>query len=128
MKAILANPQIIGALIALSGFIVAGFSSWVLAIINRRFDDRRHLRKIAIETAIAYWKQDIELAKLRGELTHQTQLIKPLDTYVIHMLQLAEFVSSSNKLTAENVEAELIRIRDVTQGAIRAASKKHGSK
>jgi hypothetical protein len=125
MKDILANPQIVGALIALSGFIVAGLSSWVLAVINRRYDDRRHLRQVAIETAIEYWKQDIETSNLRGQLTGTNQIIMPLDTYIVHMLQLAELVSSK-RLTVENIESELMRIRAVTHEATKAAERTRG--
>ncbi len=126
MTDILSNPQIVGALIALSGFVVAGFSSCILAIVNRRYDDRRHLRQIAIESAIVAWKEHVELSKLTGELTHKNVTIRPLDTFIVHMLQLAELVSSK-RLTTENIEAELTRIRDFTYAAGKAAAKKYPS-
>jgi len=49
------NPQILGALLVLAGVIVGAVSAWILAFINRRFDDRRHLRELAITTAVRYW-------------------------------------------------------------------------
>ena len=117
------NPQIIGALIALGGVTLGIVSSWVMALINRHYDDRRHMRQLAIETAIEYWKQDIETAHFIGERTQQTVNINPLDTYIVHMLQLAELVSSK-RLTAANTEHELTRIRSISQAASKAAKKK----
>jgi len=35
------DPRIVGALIALAGVFIGALSSWILALINRRFDDRR---------------------------------------------------------------------------------------
>ena len=90
MPDVFRNPLVIGALLALSGLVIGMCSSWVLVLMNRHYDDRRHLRQIAIETAVVYLKQDFEFAKLRGELTGKTQMITPLDTYIVHMLQLAE--------------------------------------
>jgi hypothetical protein len=117
------NPQIIGALIALGGVAIGVVSSWVIALINRHYDDRRHMRQLAIETAVEYWKQDIETAHFIGDRTQTTVKINPLDTYIIHMLQLAELVSDK-RLTAENTEQELIRIRSISQAAAKAAKKK----
>ena len=117
------NPQVITAFAALGGTLVGAISAWVITFINRRFDDRRHMRQLAIETAVEYWKQDIETAHFIGERTQTTVNINPLDTYIIHMLQLAELVSDK-RLTAANTEQELMRIRSISQAASKAAKKK----
>ena len=117
------SPQIVGALIALGGVALGVISSWVIAIINRHYDDRRHMRQLAIETALEYWKQDIATANKIGELTRRNVTIQPLDTYVVHMLQLADLISSK-RLTAANAEQELKRVISVSQAAAKASERK----
>ena len=71
------------------------------------------MRQIAIETALQNWKQDFEIAKLISEKTNRPVSFSPLDAYIIHMFQLAELMSNK-RLTAENINSELTRIRAVT--------------
>ena len=114
------DPRIVGALIAFAGVFIGALSSWILAFINRRFDDRRHLREIAIKAALSYWEGDIEIAKLRREITNRAQRVAPLDSYIIHMLQLAESISS-RRLDENNVAQELRRIRRISRSAAQSA-------
>jgi hypothetical protein len=116
--------EIITALFTLGGTAVGSIGSFLITYLNRRFDDRRHLREIAIKTAVQYWQLDIELTKLRGELTHSNVRIAPLDTYIVHMLLLAELVSDKC-ITSDNVAAELRRIRSISHKAAQSATEPH---
>lgn len=119
------NPQILGALLALAGVIVGAASAWILAFINRRFDDRRHLRELAITTAVRYWEHDTELAKLRANANPTVrQFVAPLDTYIIHTLLLADLVSSK-KIKADKIAGELSRIRSISGVAAESAKPQH---
>ena len=108
------------AIIGLAGVAVGSTFTLILTCLNRRFDDRRQLRELAIKTAFDYWQSDYEHAKLVGERTHTTIKVAPLDTYIIHMLKLAELVSNRS-ITADNVEAELRSIREVSDRAHESA-------
>ncbi|MGO8931859.1 MAG: hypothetical protein ACLQU3_33815 [Limisphaerales bacterium] len=118
------KSEIITALFTLAGTIVGATGSFLITYLNRRFDDRRHLREIAIKTAVQYWEADIELAKLRGELTHSNVRVAPLDSYIVHMLLLAELVSDK-RITGENVTAELRRIRSISHAAAESEKEPH---
>jgi hypothetical protein len=105
----------------LLGTIVGIVGTWGGAIIKGRFDDRRHLRELAITTAIRYWEHDTELAKLRATARPDSrQFIAPLDTYIIHTLLLAELVSSK-KITPDKIVGELARIRAISDAAAESA-------
>lgn len=115
------KPEIIVALSTLLGAIVGIIGSWGAAIIKGQFDDRRHLRELAMTTAVRYWEHDTELAKLRADANPSVrQFVAPLDTYIIHTLLLAELVSR-RKLTANEVADELARIRAVSDTAAESA-------
>lgn len=122
MTDILANPQIVGALIALSGFVVAGFSSWILALINRRYDDRRQLRQLAVEAAVEIWKQEIANANYLANITKTQRHVSSLDSFIVHMLLVAELISNRRALDSATIERELRKIRAVSKAAAKAGS------
>jgi hypothetical protein len=114
------KTEILIALVSLGGVALGSLSTLAVTFLNRRFDDRRHLRQVAIEAAVQNWKQDIEIANTIGKLTRQNVGINPLDTYIIHMLQLAELMSSKG-ITAENVQDKLARIYEITDAVSESA-------
>lgn len=124
MTNILSNSQIVGALIALSGVVVAGFSSWILARMNRAYDDRRQLRQLAIEAAVEIWKQEIANANHLAEITKITQHVSSLDSFIVHMLLVADLISNRSALDPSTIEKELRRIRAVSSAAAKAGSDK----
>jgi hypothetical protein len=108
------------AIIGLSGVGVGSTFTLILTYINRRFDDRRQLRELAIKVAFDHWQSDYEHAKTLREITHTTVKVAPLDTYIVHMLMLAELISNKS-ITNENVATELKRIRQVSDKAYESA-------
>jgi len=116
------SPQIVTAFFTLGGVLIGSVSTLVLTFINRRFDDRRHLRQLSIEAAIAYWKEDRRICEKEATAGNRARL-SPLDPYIVHMLQLAELVSTK-RLTADNAELELRNIISVSDAAYRAGEDK----
>jgi hypothetical protein len=112
--------MITDAIIGLTGVAIGSLSTLAITYLNRRFDDRRQLRELAVKTAFDYWQSDYEHAKLVGQMTHTTMKVAPLDTYIIHMLKLAELISERS-ITADNVAAELRGIREVSEKAHESA-------
>lgn len=109
--------------------IAAGISAIFQLIggfLERRAADKRHLRDLALKAAIVSWEKDIERAKLRSGVTRRPENTLPLDTHIIHMLQLVELISRK-KLTVENVEMELMKIR-IFSGAASKAARSEGDK
>jgi hypothetical protein len=110
---------IIAATAGLLGAAVGGFSTIGITYINRRFDDRRHLREIAISTAITHWEKERDWAVIIGERTNKPVTVAALDVYIVHMLQLAELVSNKT-LTSDNIASELAKIRAFSAHADKA--------
>jgi hypothetical protein len=136
MKEILANPQIVGALIALSGFIVAGLSSWALALINRRYDERRNMRDLALKAAIAQWEHDVARIKAHNEKVDSQGSFSDepkwaelttmdFDMILVQKLKLIE-VFGSDRITGRDVERGWREMSDVAN-AIRDCRNRHKS-
>ena len=128
------NPITLG-IFTLAGSVVGAAASAAVAWLNRRaedhrhelnrvYDDRRHLREIAIKTAMDYWTKQVEFLKEKGERMQRNILIPPPDPFVVHMLLLVEMVTDK-KLTALNAEDELRRIREVSNAAQKAGEPKN---
>jgi len=103
------KPEVLTALVGLSGVAIGGLSTLALTFLNRRFDDRRHMRQLAIETAVQYWKQNIEIGNAIAQRTGQPVSINPLDTYIIHMFQLADLISSK-RISADNIQTQMAHV------------------
>jgi hypothetical protein len=117
------KTEVLVAIVGLGGVAIGSLSTLALTFLNRRFDDRRHLRQLAIETAVQYWKQNIEIGNATAKLTGQNVNINPLDTYIVHMLQLAEMISDK-RITADNIQDDLARIHKVTDAASESAKQR----
>lgn len=114
------TSQIIGAVATLLGVVLGGALNFLTARWNKEAEDRRQLRQVAIEAAVTDWKQSIEIAKIRGELTKTTQEILPLDIYIVHMFQLFETIQKKD-ISSSNIEEKLRSVRKVTIEAAKAA-------
>jgi hypothetical protein len=119
----ISSPHIVTALSALLGALIGGLVSIAVVCINRRFDDRRHLRELAMNGAIQYWIRNAEFAIQQAHVTGKDQDIVPLDTTIIHMLLLAELLSQK-RITKENVVDEITRIRRISDIAADATKPK----
>jgi hypothetical protein len=114
------KTEVLVAIVAASSVVIGGLigslSTLAVTWLNRRFDDRRHLRQLAIDTAFHYWERHVETASDINKQTGRTVTIRPLENYIVHMLQLADLISSK-RITADNVKDELARILQVTDAA-----------
>ncbi len=109
-----------GSIIALLGALIGSLSGIAITYISKYFDDRRQIRQLAVEMAIQQWKAHLDMSEKIGKATGRTASVGSLDSYMVHMLKFAELISSK-KITAENVESELRRIREVSAEACKAA-------
>ena len=114
------SAAVIAAIAGLCGMIVGSLSTLILTYINRRFDDRRQLREIAIKAAFDNFQHDFDYAKLTRQETGLKVTVAPIDSYFIHWLKLVELISDK-RITAANVEAELRRIKIISHEAAKSA-------
>lgn len=122
MKDILANPQIVGALIALSGLMVGAISAWGLAFINRRYDERRNMRDLALKAAIAQWEHDVArinahnqnvaLQRFGDEQKKAELTTMDFDMILVQKLKLIE-VFGAGRITGRDVKKGWREMADV---------------
>ncbi len=113
----LSNSQIIVALFALAGVVLGVLASSVKDFFNRRAEDRRHLRELAIKTGFTYWERQLDMVKLQAQAAGKTLYAIPPDSFIIYMLLLAELLSTK-RITEDNVVRELARIRSISDAVI----------
>lgn len=92
------TAAIIGAAV---GSGVTGVFGFITIQLQRRSEERRQIRELAVRAAIENWTRDFELAKLRGGA-----LLQPLDIYLVHAMHLVAALDGSLK-TTEEIRAHL---------------------
>ena len=105
-------PTWVAVFSGILGALVGGLISLATVFINRRFDDRRHLREIAIKTAFSHWQAQVDWVKANPGGKH----VLPLDGYIVHMLLLSEMLSGGG-ITEDNVGERLAGISRVSDAA-----------
>jgi len=103
----------IGALIS-GGFLL--FSQ----TLTRRSEERRQRRELAVNTALANWKRDMETADEMSRNGVTGIAVAPLDHYIIHMVKLSDLIERKD-LTEEDIANELKRIRHASRKHFEAA-------
>jgi hypothetical protein len=112
------SPTELAVLGTLGGAAVAAASAILTTFINRKFEDRKHLREQIMRTAIDYWQKHHELIKAanNGKLSK----IAPLDTYVVHICALMNRVMDT-ELTTANVAAIVEEAHQISKAAYEQA-------
>ena len=94
------------------GSLVTGLIALGITWINKKSEERRHLRELMFNAALENWKQSCNIAIERMKLGHGSA-IAPVDTYIIHMMKLSELLINE-KITKENIPGKLKEIRELT--------------
>jgi len=113
---------------ALGGSLV-GLFNFFTNLVNKKSEERRHFREILFSAALSNWKEDRDaLLNFRKE-GYKVEL-SPIDTYIIHLMKLAEVLKDEN-LTSENIAAKLDEVLAVSNAAtdhLKAHSKRRADK
>ena|SRR5438046_615698 len=98
------------------GALSSGTTAIIILLINKRSEERRHLRELAMKAATDNWRYVSDAAEQAG-----AQRL-PLDVFVVHMIKLAEALTSTD-LTAENLAAKLRDVQRFTKIATSEAER-----
>ena len=104
--------------VALGALISGGFMFWSQTL-TRRSEERRQRRELAINTALAQWKNDVETVRFTAEKGVGGS-VAPFDHYIIHMLRLTDLLECKS-LTEKEIAVELKKIGKATRDAFEAA-------
>ena len=91
------------AVYALLGTLIGALASSGTVYLQQRQQSRRDRLKMAVELAIQDYQHDLELAKASANSTGLTELVAPLDSYVICHAKLLDALVEGN-LTKEKIE------------------------
>ena len=82
------------------GSLSSGSVAIIILLINKRTEERRQMRELAMNAAMDNWNKKFEDFKQRGGS------MPPVEVFIIHMVKLFEMLGSKN-LTADNLAAKL---------------------
>lgn len=99
---------LVGVMGTLGGTVIGALTAIVVAWINKKYEDRRALRELAVRTGMENWKNMFEVAKLQGGGCW----IPPLDDFIVHMLLVSEKLLNQ-KLTPDEIKTTVANIRTI---------------
>ncbi len=112
-------PTWVALVSTLIGGGLVGIFNFATNLINKKSEERRHLRELMFNAAIENWKQANELAIVKSKAGYKVN-IAPLDSYIVHMIKLSE-VLIGDTLSKENIREKLKEITSVTSEAVQYA-------
>ena len=106
------KPEVLAVLGTLAGALIGSISTLLITWLNKKSEERRHLREITVNAAIESWKQHVSVAISKNVPAQ----IMPLDVYIIHMMKFAELVLDK-KIDSSNIEEKLAEVSKVIHKA-----------
>jgi len=85
------------AISAAIGGIIAVAGNTINNVINKRYEERRHLKDVIVKTASDSHKEHLELVKKRGGG------IFPIESYIFHMAILSDILLDPDEISEEEV-------------------------
>ena len=113
------SPAELAVFGTLAGAAIAAGTSILTTLINKRSEERKHLREQIIRALIEYWQKHHELImSAEGKIKR----VMPLDTYLVHVAAVMSEIMTT-KLTPENVPALLEKAHKISKAAADQAMK-----
>jgi len=104
---------------AFGGALITGLIAIVISIINKRSEERKHMRELMLHTALEHFKTVCDATP--------GQDIFPLEAWIIHLLKISD-VFLDAKITKENVINKLkeaYAVSDMVTSFIGSKNDKH---
>lgn len=99
---------------AIGGGLVSGIILLVNNWINRKSEERKHLRQIMLDAAIEHWKQTCSFALEQSKMNPgRTISILPFEVNMIYIMNLTSILSSGG-ITKANIQQKLREVREIT--------------
>lgn len=99
------SPEELAVVGTLGGAVIGALPQFISSLLNRRTEEKRHFRELAVRAATESWKFIAENTKSRG--------ILPLEHYIMHTAMMCDFAFSGEKITPEVASAKLKEIDSV---------------
>jgi gas vesicle protein len=99
------DPTIALLIGTLIGAVVGTFGTIFVAVLTNRSQERRQLRELALNAALANWERAYEEAKRRAD-AGTASLVWSLDEYLVHSILLIQLLTN-RRLTKDNIADNL---------------------
>jgi hypothetical protein len=117
MQSIIPNTSFsvwIPVIAAIGGGFVSGIILLINNWINKKSEERKHIRQIMLNAALDHWKQTCNFALERSKMTPgQRILILPFEANIVYVTNLAN-VLFNEKITKENIVSKLKKVREIS--------------
>lgn len=102
------TPEVVGVVGALAGTVIGSLGTLAVTLINKRAEEQKSLRDLALSAAVAEWKQHWDYVVSKN----QSAEMYPLDTSIIYMASVLDVVLRG-KINSANIESKLREIDDL---------------
>jgi len=96
----------------LGGAIVGGVFTVIIAVINKRSEERKHYRELIVNASIENWKHLSEISKAK--------YIQPMSDFIFHMVKVCD-LALDKKTNINNIQQKLDEIYEINN-IVRAQS------
>lgn len=107
------SAAVIGAIV---GSGITGFFGYLAILLQRRSEERRQIRQLAVEVAVKNWQLHIDMAG------SDVARIPSLDVYLMHAMKIITIIDGNNR-TAEQIRKDIGDVIEVTAAAENAIDK-----
>jgi hypothetical protein len=113
------DPAVYGLIGSLIGGGLVLFGQWL----NRRQEDRRHLRELGLKMGLARHENCVRAAQQIADDTKQVVPIPPFEVCVVDGVRLMEIVSTPG-LSAVEMAKRIAQYRDYSQAVLDSIQRK----
>lgn len=105
------DPGWIGVIGTLGGALLGSFSTYMITRLNKKSEEKRQLREIAIKAAIEKFNYEKESA-YKEVAKGRSVILMPLDDTIIKMTKLMELTLDGD-VSPDNIESKLAEIYEL---------------
>jgi hypothetical protein len=95
------SPAELAVFGTLGGAFVAGLFGAIIAFINKRSEEKKHLRELIVKTSTEHWQFVVETA--------ESNIMPPLINYIVHTAMMCDLILNK-KLSSKNIQNKLKEI------------------
>lgn len=118
------DPTLIAVLGTLGAGLIAAISTILVNYINKKSEERKHMRQLAITAAIETHKQNLELVRLARK-DEQVQVL-PFEDHFVRIMKLIDLANNKN-IDLTNIEEVLTELNQLTDKAIAYRQKRRNA-
>lgn len=98
-----------GAVYTLLGALIGTSSGIIITWINRRYDEKKHKRELAVKVGIEDWKQNVDLFKWHAD-KGKGGVLQPLLPFIVNINTMADLIFEDRDVEPDEIHRRLDRM------------------